>query len=215
MQVNSKLSALSLVKEGRNILNSKSAECFRSQLRSNIERVFGRSSSSIIIYEDHLKDVLLEGWIDEFLRFLVIASVQEEFMDVLPSYPIMEICDMLSQNGNRLLCRRLCRLMVGEDALALMLYLEDMDFDTASLASEGGLHHCFNYTVEFYSHLFHENPPSLFWLENFEDNLYEPVEEEETGWTAIFKPKNWCYGVGSSCDPIFERQVICEREVLI
>ena len=209
----------SLLQTGRAILLDKNsrATLFRSHLNSQLPRVFLESKNDPLYLEDNFENVLVEGWIDELLRYFIILKVKRsedyERKHYVPSYPLVEAWHILRKDHRAL-------------HASLSAAFDDVNLRPTFDFYDGGeyrLREAYLSTIEAYKELFNSYPPQVFWLENFEENLFEPDEEDFT--EQIFNLDFWvkaCQGIATggngvcnTCTPVYGKHVVRSREILI
>ena len=209
----------SLLQTGRSVLlddHSLSTQ-FRSHLNSQTSRVFFTTHKDSLYLEDHFEKVLVEGWIDELIRYFIILKVRQKEdsskLHYVPSYPLMEAWQILRKD-HKALYAKLCAAFGDAKLRPSFNFYE---------GGEDRLRDAYSNAIKAYKDLFLLNPSQVFWLENFEENIYEPEAEEEDIIVQFFDYNFWinaCQGVSckstyTSCTPVFGKQVVRSREVLI
>uniref|UniRef100_A0A6U2LL51 Uncharacterized protein n=1 Tax=Leptocylindrus danicus TaxID=163516 RepID=A0A6U2LL51_9STRA len=159
-----------VISVGRNVLRQNyklkrsTKTSFYSRLSSSIRAIFAKKTGGE--FNKKFERVLLEGWIEELLRFLAILSLsgkggRHNSHDFVPSYPVWEAWRCLMAD-KRLYCK-VCLALGNSGAI---------DPDDFTVKEEDDLRALYEDTVKEYKRLYHSEPPYLFWPE-FDDFLYE------------------------------------------
>lgn len=142
---------------------NKHSSSFYSRLNSNIKVIFAKNANGE--FNKKFQRVLLEGWIEELLRFLAMLSLVSKggknSHDFIPSYPVWEAWRCLMAD-KRLYCK-VCLALGNSGAISP---------DDFTVKEEEDLRALYEDTVAEYKRSFHQEPPYLFWPE-FDDFLYE------------------------------------------